>query len=125
MNGKSKRHTERTEPVERLRIFSSRPEAPRIFRALISFNRLKDLFLNLPVFLVTLVLGMGLFRLFSEVGAVMAASNLKEAFELTVTGLLIFFVILGLFQSLVAYFREHRLNLTFIMDAALVFILRY
>jgi uncharacterized membrane protein (DUF373 family) len=54
----------------------------------------------------------------------MAASNLKEAFEFAVAGLLIFFVILALLKSLVACFHEHRLNLTFIMDAALVFILR-
>jgi hypothetical protein len=96
----------------------------RAWHSLISFNRVPDLLFNLPIFFVILVLGMGLFRLFSEVGAVMAATNLKEAFEFAAAGLLIFFVVLGLFKSLVAYFHEHRLNLTFIMDAVLVFILR-
>ena len=35
-----------------------------------------------------------------------------------------FFIILELFKSLVEYFREHRLRLTFIVDATFVFILR-
>jgi uncharacterized membrane protein (DUF373 family) len=54
----------------------------------------------------------------------MAGSELKEAFSFTVTNLLTFFIILELFKSLVEYFREHRLKLTFIVDATLVFILR-
>lgn len=54
----------------------------------------------------------------------MALRELREAFGFTVTNLLTFFVILELFKSLVEYFREHRLKLTFIVDATLVFILR-
>jgi len=71
-----------------------------------------------------LVLAVGLVRLFSEIWAIMATRELKEAFGFTVTSLLTFFIILELFKSLVEYFREHRLKLTFIVDATLVFILR-
>jgi uncharacterized membrane protein (DUF373 family) len=54
----------------------------------------------------------------------MAVSKLTDAFGFIVTHLLTFFIILELFKSLVEYFREHRLKLTFIVDATLVFILR-
>lgn len=49
---------------------------------------------------------------------------MNAAFSFTVTSLLTFFIVLELFKSLVEYFREHRLKLTFIVDATLVFLLR-
>jgi uncharacterized membrane protein (DUF373 family) len=94
------------------------------FDALVFFNRVMDLFFKLLIFFVVIVLGMGLVRLFWETWRIMAARELKEAFSFTVTNLLTFFIILELFKSLVEYFREHRLKLTFIIDATLVFILR-
>jgi len=96
----------------------------RRFDALAFFNRVMDLFFKAMIFFVVLVLGVGLVRLFWEVWKIMAGSDLKEAFGFTVTSLLTFFIILELFKSLVEYFREHRLKLTFIVDATLVFILR-
>jgi uncharacterized membrane protein (DUF373 family) len=96
----------------------------REFEALTFFNRVMDLFFKLLIFFVVIVLGMGLVRLFWEIWRIMAVSELKQAFSFTVTNLLTFFIILELFKSLVEYFREHRLKLTFIVDAALVFILR-
>lgn len=83
-----------------------------------------DGFFKLLIFFVVLVLAIGLFRLFWDVWTVMARQELKEAFAYTVTHLLTFFIILELFKSLVEYFREHHLKLTFIIDATLVFILR-
>jgi uncharacterized membrane protein (DUF373 family) len=94
------------------------------FDALTLFNRVMDLFFKLLIFFVVIVLGMGLVRLFWETWRIMAVSELKDAFSFTVTNLLTFFIILELFKSLVEYFREHRLRLTFIVDATLVFILR-
>lgn len=94
------------------------------FEALTFFNRVMDLFFKFLILFVVLVLGIGLSRLFLEVWRIMAGRDLKDAFSLTVTNLLTFFIILELFKSLVEYFREHRLKLTFIVDATLVFILR-
>jgi uncharacterized membrane protein (DUF373 family) len=96
----------------------------REFDALTFFNQIMDLFFKFLILFVVLVLGIGLVRLFWEVWNIMVGSDLKEAFGFTVTNLLTFFVILELFKSLVEYFREHRLELTFIVDATLVFILR-
>ena len=96
----------------------------RKFDALMFFNRVMDLIFKLLILFVVLVLGIGLGRLFWEIWKIMASSDLKEAFGFTVTNLLTFFIILELFKSLVEYFREHRLKLTFIVDATLVFILR-
>jgi uncharacterized membrane protein (DUF373 family) len=94
------------------------------FDALVFFNQVMDLIFKFLIFFVVLVLGMGLARLFWEVSTILFVSELKEALSFTVTNLLTFFVLLELFKSLVEYFREHRLKLTFIIDATLVFILR-
>ena len=94
------------------------------FDALTFFNLVKDLLFKLLIFFVVIVLGMGLVRLFWDTWRIMAVTELKDAFSFTVTNLLTFFIILELFKSLVEYFREHRLKLTFIIDATLVFILR-
>ena len=94
------------------------------FDALAFFNQVMDVFFKLLIFFVVLVLGTGLIKLFWEVWQIMATTDLKEAFGITVANLLTFFVILELFKSLIEYFREHRLKLTFIVDATLVFILR-
>jgi uncharacterized membrane protein (DUF373 family) len=94
------------------------------FDALTFFNRVMDVFFKLLIFFVVIVLGVGLVRLFWEIWRIMTVSQLKDAFSFTVTNLLTFFIILELFKSLVEYFREHRLKLTFIVDATLVFILR-
>lgn len=96
----------------------------RHFEAVGFFNQVMDSFFKLLIFFVVLVLAIGLVRLFLDVWNVMAGRELKEAFGYTVTNLLTFFIILELFKSLVEYFREHRLKLTFIIDATLVFILR-
>jgi uncharacterized membrane protein (DUF373 family) len=94
------------------------------FDALTFFNQVMDCFFKVLIFFVVLVLAVGLVRLFWEVWRIMAANDLKEAFGFTVTNILTFFIILELFKSLVEYFREHRLKLTFIIDATLVFLLR-
>jgi uncharacterized membrane protein (DUF373 family) len=96
----------------------------RQFDALAFFNRVMDLFFKSMIFFVVLVLGVGLVRLFLEVWKIISGNNPREAFGFTVTSLLTFFIILELFKSLIEYFREHRLKLTFIVDATLVFILR-
>jgi uncharacterized membrane protein (DUF373 family) len=96
----------------------------RRFDAVVCFNRIIDFIFKLLIFFVVLVLAMGLIKLFWEVWRVMAVSKLTDAFGFIVTHLLTFFIILELFKSLVEYFREHRLKLTFIVDATLVFILR-
>jgi uncharacterized membrane protein (DUF373 family) len=96
----------------------------KTFEALTFFNWVMDFFFKLLIFFVVVVLGMGLFRLFWEVWKIIAKNDLQEVFGFTVTSLLTFFIILELFKSLIEYFREHRLKLTFIVDATLVFILR-
>jgi uncharacterized membrane protein (DUF373 family) len=94
------------------------------FDSLILFNKVIDLLFKILILFVVLVLAIGLVKMFLEVWTIMIASELKDAFGFIVTHLLTFFIILELFKSLVEYFREHRLKLTFIVDATLVFLLR-
>lgn len=94
------------------------------FDAMKFFNQVIDLIFKVLILFVLLALAMGLVKMFLEVWNIMVVNDLKEAFGFIVTRLLTFFIILELFKSLVEYFREHRLKLTFIVDATLVFILR-
>ena len=96
----------------------------RRFDSITLFNKVINLLFKFLIFFVVLVLAMGLVKMFLEVWTIMTGSDLKEAFGFIVTHLLTFFIILELFKSLVEYFREHRLKLTFIVDATLVFLLR-
>ncbi|HXG49895.1 MAG TPA: phosphate-starvation-inducible PsiE family protein [candidate division Zixibacteria bacterium] len=94
------------------------------FEAVRFFSEAVDLLFKALILFVLAVLATGLVRLLWESWTVMLENDLKAAFGLTVTNLLSFFIILELFKSLVEYFREHRLKLTFIVDATLVFLLR-
>lgn len=111
------------ESVTRMRNSALRKQWSRL-DSLAVFNRVIDLLFKLLIFFVVLVLSIGLIKMFLEIWSIMTQRELKEAFGVIVTNLLTFFIILELFKSLVEYFREHRLKLTFIVDATLVFILR-
>jgi hypothetical protein len=56
--------------------------------------------------------------------AVFKSPDLGAGFDTVVTDILSMFVVIELLKSLVEYFEVHRLKLTFIIDAAVVFLLR-
>lgn len=88
------------------------------------FKRIADIIVKLliPVVILTLVLGM--VRLFVDFGHILGSTPLSSGFDMMVTNILSMFVVVELLRSIIDYFEFHRLKITFITDAALVFILR-
>lgn len=88
------------------------------------FKKIADLIVKLliPVVIITLLLGM--VRLFIDFGHILGSTPLSTGFDMMVTNILSTFVVVELLRSVIDYFEFHRLKITFITDAALVFILR-
>jgi uncharacterized membrane protein (DUF373 family) len=88
------------------------------------FKKIADLIVKLliPVVIITLLLGM--VRLFVDFGHILGSTPLSTGFDMMVTNILSMFVVVELLRSVIDYFEYHRLKITFITDAALVFILR-
>lgn len=74
--------------------------------------------------LAVLALMLGIARVFLDVWEVWRSPSIELAFDVLVTDILSMFVVIELLKSIVEYFEIHRLKITFILDAALVFVLR-
>jgi uncharacterized membrane protein (DUF373 family) len=88
------------------------------------FGRAVDLVVKLLVPLAIVALMMGLARVFLDLWSVWRTPSIAAAFDVLVTDILSMFVVIELLKSIVEYFEVHRLRITFILDAALVFVLR-
>ncbi len=78
--------------------------------------------LLVPVSIIALMMGVA--HVFLDLWAVFKSPDLGAGFDTVVTDILSMFVVIELLKSLVEYFEVHRLKLTFILDAAVVFLLR-
>ena len=78
------------------------------------------------VIIVVLTLGVviGTVRLFINLGTLAASGGVTGQYLKTISDVLTLFILVELTRSLVDYFSENRLRLTFIVDAAIVFVLR-
>ncbi len=88
------------------------------------FGKAVDVIVKLLVPLAILALMMGVARVFLDLWQVWRSPSIAAGFDVLVTDLLSMFVVIELLKSLVDYFEVHRLKITFILDAALVFVLR-
>jgi len=80
--------------------------------------------IKLMIPLVILALLMGIARLILDLRAVFGSQTIGAAFDMMVTNILSMFIVIELLRSIIVYFAVHRLKITFIIDAALVFVLR-
>jgi len=92
--------------------------ANRIFRTAV------DWIVKLLVPLAIVALMMGIARVVLDLSSVWRSPSISAAFDLLVTDILSMFVVIELLKSIIEYFEIHRLKITFILDAALVFVLR-
>ena len=88
------------------------------------FKKVVDIIIKLLIPLVILALMIGIAKIFIDLRTVFRSQTISEGFDLMVTNILSMFIIIELLRSVIEYFRIHRLKITFITDAALVFILR-
>jgi len=88
------------------------------------FTKIIDVMIKFMVPIVIIALMMGLARVILDLRAVFGSRTIATAFDLMVTNILSMFIAIELLRSIIEYFAVHRLKITFITDAALVFVLR-
>ena len=88
------------------------------------FTRIVDSLITFMIPLVILALVMGIARLILDLRAIFGSQTIAAAFDMMVTNILSMFIVIELLRSIIEYFAVHRLKITFITDAALVFVLR-
>ncbi len=76
----------------------------------------------MPLAIVALM--MGIARVFLDLLTVWRSPSIAAGFDVLVTDLLSMFVVIELLKSIIEYFEIHRLRITFILDAAIVFVVR-
>jgi uncharacterized membrane protein (DUF373 family) len=76
----------------------------------------------IPIVIIALM--MGIARVILDLRSVFGSRTIAAAFDMMVTNILSMFIVIELLRSIIEYFAVHRLKITFITDAALVFVLR-
>lgn len=88
------------------------------------FQKAVDIIIRLMIPLVILALMMGIARIFLDLKTVFISPTIAMGIDIMITNILSVFIVIELLRSIIGYFEVHRLKITFIIDAALVFILR-
>jgi uncharacterized membrane protein (DUF373 family) len=88
------------------------------------FKKIVDLIIKLMLPLVVVTLLFGFARILLDLRDVFGSASIVAVFDSMISNILSMFVVIELLRSLIEYFEIHRLRLTLITDAALVFILR-
>ena len=92
------------------------------FRAI--FERVNSVVFSVILVILTLSIIAGVSRLLLTVGNLLVHQELTRDFQKIITDVLALFILIELSRSLVEYFDTRRVRITFIVDAAIVFILR-
>ncbi len=88
------------------------------------FDRVTDAIFAVLLLFITVGLIVGLIRLFFNLGDLVIHADIMREYQQMISEVLTLFVLIELSRSLVGYFSTHRLRMTFIVDAAIVFVLR-
>lgn len=88
------------------------------------FTKIVDTMLKFMIPIVIIALMMGIARVILDLREVFGSRTISAAFDMMVTNILSMFIVIELLRSIMEYFTVHRLKITFIIDAALVFVLR-
>lgn len=88
------------------------------------FGKVTNIVFAIILLVLTLAMILGTTRLFLDVWATLTSPGLASKYVELITDVLTLFVLVELSRSLADYFHEHRLRMTFIVDAAIVFFIR-
>jgi len=88
------------------------------------FTKIVDSMIKLMIPIVIIAMMMGIARVILDLRTVFGSQTIAAAFDMMVTNILSMFIVIELLRSIIEYFTVHRLKITFITDAALVFVLR-
>ena len=91
---------------------------------LVVFNKVIEMVFG--VILLFLIIGIiiGVAKLFLNLKDIVTVGTITGTYLKTISDVLSLFILIELSRSLVEYFDCHRLRMTFIVDAAIVFLLR-
>jgi uncharacterized membrane protein (DUF373 family) len=88
------------------------------------FRLITDLIVKLLVPLAVVALMMGVARVLLDLWHVYKNPDLAAGFDTVVTDILSMFVVIELLKSVVEYIEVHSIKIVFILDAAVVFLVR-
>lgn len=88
------------------------------------FNKVIGAALNVLLLFITLGIIIGVLRLFLNLGGLLDTADISRQYLHIISDVLTLFILIELSRSLVDYFTTHRLRMTFIVDAGIVFLLR-
>jgi len=88
------------------------------------FEKTIDCIFAVILFFITLTLLIGCFRLFFRLAELLKYEGVTGGYLFVFSDIMTLFILLELSRSLIDYFSEHRLQLIFIIDAGIVFVLR-
>ncbi len=88
------------------------------------FDRIIDLVFGVILLFITIGIMIGTEQLFITTWKLFHAGGITGHYLKIITDVLTLYVLIELSRSLVEYFNVHKLRLTYIVDAAIVFVLR-
>ena len=88
------------------------------------FNRSTDVVFAVILVFILFGIAIGVLRLFLEVSDLLVLKRVSGSYLPIISDVLTLFILIELSRSLIDYFDLHRLRLTFIIDAGIVFVLR-
>lgn len=88
------------------------------------FDRVVAVVFGAMMIVITLGLVIGVASLFMEIGDLLVEQKLAAGYLKIISNVLTLFILIELLRSIVEYFSAKRLRMTFIVDAAIVFVLR-
>jgi len=88
------------------------------------FDRVICMVFGLMLVFITIGIMVGVARLFLNLGNLLINDDITRQYMLIISEVLTLFILIELSRSLVDYFSAHRLRMTFIVDAGIVFVLR-
>lgn len=88
------------------------------------FDRVVAVVFGAMMFVITIGLIIGVASLFMDIGNLLMEHKLTAGYLQIISSVLTLFILIELLRSIVEYFTAKRLRMTFIVDAAIVFVLR-
>jgi len=88
------------------------------------FDRVVAVVFGVMMFVITVGLIIGVAGLFLDIGNLLVEHKITAGYLQIISDVLTLFIMIELLRSIVEYFSAKRLRMTFIVDAAIVFVLR-
>ena len=88
------------------------------------YDRVVDAVFAVILIFIIFGIAIGTFMLFNSVWSLLKAEGITGHYIDLIADVLTLYVLVELSRSLIDYFHTHRLRLTFIVDAAIVFVIR-